>query len=470
MPDSPLTASLSSVVKVDAREFQSAKLDVISRNLLVSALQVFLASAMLMGLLGSQLGNGGPGLSTEQWLWFASQTCVAIVFVLVSSAWPAGSDAGVWGVSRKLAYSSLYLVSGASWGALCWVALVPGDIINQFLLMLVMICLSIVYIVRLTSESTVFMSAVGGQMGVCLPGLLQVDPGLLPIITFAAPAWLAMLAAAALSLGRQFHDMIEMRLRDREMSMRLAEAYAEAEASSASKSAFLANMSHELRTPLNAILGFSDMMKEGLFGPLDDRYRGYASDIHQSGAHLLSLINDLLDIAKIESGRMQVSPELLDTDETFTQIMRMTAPKAAEKSLNISLELAGAPDQIVADPRALKQMLMNIMSNAIKFTPAAGHIELGLMADGDDAILWVRDDGPGIPAAKLERLFKPFERVDNSYSGAASGTGLGLALVKALAMLHGGTASIDSTVGVGTVVTVRLPGAVHREQAARAAA
>jgi signal transduction histidine kinase len=467
---STATPKLPGTIPVDPREFESAKLDVISKNLVVSALQIFLASTMLMMLLGGLFGDMGPGLTLWHWIWFASQTGLALVFLLVSSAWPAGSDAGYWGISRKVAYSALYLVSGASWGSICWVALVPGDIINQFLLMLVMICLSIIYIVRLTSESTVFLSAVAGQMTVCLPGLLSVDPALLPIIAVAAPAWLAMLANAARGLSRQFHDMIEMRLRDRELTLRLAEAYAEAEASSASKSAFLANMSHELRTPLNAILGFSDMMKESLFGPLDDRYRDYATDIHHSGAHLLSLINDLLDIAKIESGRMQVSPELLDSDETFAQIVRMTAPKAEEKSQSITLELAGAPEQIIADPRALRQMLMNIMSNAIKFTPVAGHIELGLMAEGDDAIFWVRDDGPGIAATKLSRLFRPFERVDNSYSGAASGTGLGLALVRALATLHGGTASIESNVGVGTVVTFRLPGAVHREAEIRAAA
>ena len=461
---------LPASIAVDARELQSAKLDVISRNLLVSALQVFMASAMLMLLMGGQFGELGPGLTTMHWVWFALQTVVAIAFVLVNAAWPAGSETGYRGMSRREAYAALYLLSGGSWGALCWVALVPGDIINQFLLMLVMICLSVVYIVRLTSESTVFLSAAAGQLAVCLPGLLRVDPELFPIIGFAAPLWLAMLAAAAFGLSRQFHSMIQMRLRDREMSLRLAEAYAEAEASSASKSAFLANMSHELRTPLNAILGFSDIMKESLFGPLDERYRDYAADIHQSGAHLLSLINDLLDIAKIESGRMQMSPEILDSDEVFTQIVRMIMPKADEKSLNVTLELTGAPEQIVADPRALRQILMNVMSNAIKFTPAAGNIELGLMADGADAVFWVRDDGPGIPAAKLERLFKPFERVDNSYSGAASGTGLGLALVRALAVLHGGTASIESTVGVGTVVLVRLPGAVHHDPRILAAA
>src|SRR5689334_5435348 len=243
----------------------------------------------------------------------------------------------------------------------------------------------------------------------------------------------------------------------------------EAETANASKTTFLANMSHELRTPLNAILGFSEIIAQECFGPVgSERYRDYAGDIHASGAHLLSLINDLLDVAKIEAGRMDIAPHPLDPARVFDIALKLISTKAREKdqSLVISVE-PGAPP-LYADERAVKQMLINLVSNAVKFTPQGGRIEVvGSRAANGDFQIMVRDNGPGIPREKLDQIFTPFNQVDNRFDRQAGGTGLGLALVRGLAELHGGRAWMESEFGRGCSVFVTLP--AKQENAAAAA-
>ncbi|HVZ28519.1 MAG TPA: ATP-binding protein [Rhizomicrobium sp.] len=233
----------------------------------------------------------------------------------------------------------------------------------------------------------------------------------------------------------------------------------EAEAANASKTAFLANMSHELRTPLNAILGFSEIISQECFGPVGNaRYKDYASDIHSSGAHLLSLINDLLDVAKIEAGRMEISPHPLDARRTFDIALKLISFKASEKRQTLTIHVQPSTPPLYADERALKQMLINLVSNAVKFTPEGGKIDVVASgAKGGGFQIMVRDNGPGIPTEKLANIFNPFSQVDNRYDRQAGGTGLGLALVRGLAELHGGRAWIESEPGAGCSAFIVLP-------------
>jgi two-component system, cell cycle sensor histidine kinase PleC len=219
-------------------------------------------------------------------------------------------------------------------------------------------------------------------------------------------------------------------------------------------------MSHELRTPLNAILGFSEIISQECFGPVGNgRYKDYAGDIHSSGAHLLSLINDLLDIAKIEAGRMEISPHPLDARRTFEIALKLIGFKSAEKRQQLIIQVEPNCPPLYADERALKQMLINLVSNAVKFTPEGGRIDvLASAAKGGGFQIMVRDNGPGIPREKLANVFTPFSQVDNRYDRQAGGTGLGLALVRGLAELHGGRAWLESEQGGGCSAFIVLPG------------
>ncbi|HRE44554.1 MAG TPA: ATP-binding protein, partial [Terricaulis sp.] len=229
-----------------------------------------------------------------------------------------------------------------------------------------------------------------------------------------------------------------------------------AEEASRAKSAFLANMSHELRTPLNAVIGFSEIMSNELFGPIGNpQYKQYATDIFDSGNHLLDLINDILDMAKIEAGKLTLAPRPLDPMVVIEQAVRLTKRRAEDKGLSIVIDAEEAPE-IEADHRAVKQMLLNLLSNAVKFTDE-GAIMVYARANPTGLTLRVIDTGCGIPPEHLPRLARPFEQVEQELARNHHGTGLGLALTKSLVEMHGGKFSIQSEVGRGTIVTITLP-------------
>jgi len=235
-------------------------------------------------------------------------------------------------------------------------------------------------------------------------------------------------------------------------------AMTRAEAANQAKSEFLANMSHELRTPLNAINGFSEIMAGEMFGALGDpRYKGYAADILRSGQHLLSLINDILDMAKIEAGKVTLHYEEVSLKEIVEEAARLMRGRVEEAGLKL---LVDAPDlpTIEADHRGLKQVILNLLSNAVKFTPEGGDIVVALSREDDDRVrVAVTDTGIGIAAEDLGRLAQPFEQVEGQHSKTTQGTGLGLALTKSLIELHGGTLTLESEPGRGTTVSFDLP-------------
>ena len=243
---------------------------------------------------------------------------------------------------------------------------------------------------------------------------------------------------------------------DRARETALQQARAEAEGLAAGRARFLANMSHELRTPLNAIMGFSDIMRARMFGPLTDRYGEYAELIHESGRHLLDLINDVLDMSKIEAERFELQRGEFDAREAVTAAMRLLRVQADAAGVQLRGVLPPTDLEVDADRRALKQIVLNLVSNALKFTPRGGQVTV--TADGHDGQfeLVVADTGVGISPEDLERLGRPYEQA-GGVDQRAKGTGLGLSLVRAFAKLHGGEMHIESRMGAGTSVSVRMP-------------
>ncbi len=230
-----------------------------------------------------------------------------------------------------------------------------------------------------------------------------------------------------------------------------------AEAANRAKSEFLANMSHELRTPLNAIIGFSEVMESALFGPLgSDRYEEYAHDIQSSGNYLLGVINDILDMSKIEAGQFSMDREEIDLCPLIHETARVIALQAAQKSITVETRIA-EPMRIFADRRAIKQIAINLLSNAIKFTGQGGHITVRARKVAGAMALSIEDNGCGIPKSALGKLGRPFEQVQNQFSKNHTGSGLGLAISRSLAELHGGALKIRSREGLGTIVSVRIP-------------
>jgi cell cycle sensor histidine kinase DivJ len=243
---------------------------------------------------------------------------------------------------------------------------------------------------------------------------------------------------------------------ERSRQILLERSAAEALSVSEGKSRFLANMSHELRTPLNAVVGFSDIMRSQMFGPLAPKYAEYAELIHESGGHLLDLINDVLDLSKIEAERYELSLEAFDAREAVSAALRLVRVQADSSGIGLRGVLGPEPVKVKADRRALKQIVLNLASNALKFTPTGGFVTVGLRSAQGALELAVGDTGVGISTEDLERLGRPYQQAGDA-AQRAKGSGLGLSLVRALSELHGGEMTISSTLGSGTIVVVRLP-------------
>lgn len=243
-----------------------------------------------------------------------------------------------------------------------------------------------------------------------------------------------------------------------EKSVSLATAKEQAELANRAKSEFLANMSHELRTPLNAIIGFSEIMKDELSGPMNNPYyKEYVRDIYASANHLLEVINDILDVSKVEAGKIELQETVVELDNAIQSAMRLVIERAGEADVKIEFSPPPGLPRLYADARRVKQMLLNLLSNAVKFTPAGGRVTIEAKTASDGITISVADTGIGIAADKMALVFTPFAQVDGSLKRKYEGTGLGLSLTKGLIELHGGSITLESAPGQGTTVSLWFP-------------
>jgi signal transduction histidine kinase len=317
----------------------------------------------------------------------------------------------------------------------------------------------------------------GGTFGLLLSGLYMLGPALIgqaagalhghPVreqitvveVFIAVMGFSNILVGAALEERRRLEQWLASAITRAENSREEAIVAKEsAEKANRTKSMFLATMSHELRTPLNAVIGFAEMMNSEMFGPLGDKhYREYTGIIQGAGRHLLDLINDILDMSKIEAGKHEIVREMLNVNEIVRDGMTLMAENAASGGVKLTSDLPSLTLMIDADRRAMKQILLNLLSNAIKFTPVGGDVIAKTELRDGRVVLSVRDTGVGIPQDQIYRLGNPFVQIRNNAGTSQNGTGLGLALVRSLAEMQSGTLKIESEEGRGTLVSVSFP-------------
>jgi two-component system cell cycle sensor histidine kinase PleC len=424
----------------------------------------------IIAFIPTQAGGLGGHLSLTHWLGAVIVMSAAMLLStrVVRAYQMASRRSQDYELMRVWFHRFFFFLIAVSiaWGMLPWFLWEPGLLINHLFVAAVMLAIIAASTVIRINHSDLLLAALLPVSGLTIARFAlggEVDGYVAAAIMFL---YSVQMYYDGRRLTRRLGEDARLRFQVEDLARELEETRDEAlrkrfeaETANASKTAFLANMSHELRTPLNAILGFSEIIAQECFGPTGSpRYKEYAGDIHSSGAHLLSLINDLLDVAKIEAGKMDIDPTPLEVRKTLEGALKIMTPKAREKHQELIIDVEPETPPLYADERALKQILINLVSNACKFTPEGGRIAVvASKAPGGAFQIMVEDNGPGIPREKLDRIFTPFNQVDNRYDRQAGGTGLGLALVRGLSELHGGRAWIESEYGSGCKVFVVLP-------------
>jgi len=358
---------------------------------------------------------------------------------------------------------ALYSLNSVLWVLLPLMLWVPGNPHNNYFVLIITVA-NTLFVFQIAIHRTIFLIMLAPGLVALWATLLMDGSSFLVPYMVMTPAFLIWAGGLGLQLNGQILQAVRTGLNNRALADELGEARDEAlrqkaaaDVANASKSNFLATMSHELRTPLNAIIGFSQIIRLQMLGQdAGEKYASYAGDIEDSGKHLLGLINQILDLAKIEAGTMVLSPSAFDLAAVVDECARSMRIRAEDKGMALCVAHQHQRVMVHADEMAVRQIVLNLLSNAVKFT-AKGSVTVALDVQGDVVEIAVTDTGCGIDSAHLARIFQPFEQVDNSLSREHDGTGLGLPIVAKLAEAHGGACSVDSTPGQGSRFAVKLP-------------
>jgi signal transduction histidine kinase len=434
-----------------------------------------------IGMIGACLLVLWTGPERSIWLaaWAGLATLATLARLLLLRSWPRGpggiEEAPRW---RRLSISAA-LLSGAIWGLLAVLIQAEAPIEHQMFLGVALAGLCAGALAALGYVKAVFyafalpallpfaavMLVSGGTTRTALGLLALFFLGALGVIAsrlerMLMGAFRLQEANAALvrHLTRARDEAAAAAEAKNRLISTLEESRREAETANQAKSTFLAIMSHELRTPLNAIIGFADVIRTQALGPMENaRYREYIDDIRDSGAHLLELINKILDLSKIEAGKFDIVPARLSTEPAIASVLRLFRQQATSAGVQITLEVRASAAAILADERALKQMLINVISNALKYAPRGSAITIVAAGEADAIEISVSDAGVGIAPEDIDKAIEPFSQLGDPMTRRHEGTGLGLSLVKALIELHGGSLAIHSRPGSGTTVRLHFP-------------
>ena len=441
-------------------QFEYQLLSLLARNEL-SARATLPLLAVLFSLVAM---SWAPGLQASAWL--ATVICMKILMLAACLRFRAEPRAEMRLDTWRNIFIWLELGSGIAWGGMAVVGPGNADAAGDVFILAFLIAL---LAIRMTCTSPVMtilhVGSIPMTLAVCGRFLMQEHP-----LHWAMAAMAIGMHIYFMVLARGFNSTLRAVLEARaerdaliaeieEVKSISEEARRRAEAANTAKSRFLATMSHELRTPLNAILGFSEAMKSELLGPMPcEGYKLYAGNIHDSGRHLLQLINELLDLSRIEAGRYELHEEALRLCDVAEHCLGLLQMRAESKGLCVALEFAAGLEQVRADQRAIRQICLNLISNALKFTPRGGRITVLIAATPDGGqMLIVRDTGPGIPKEEIPRIMQAFGQGSLAHRTAEGGTGLGLPIVQGLVSLHGGTFELRSEPRKGTEAVVCLP-------------
>lgn len=392
------------------------------------------------------------------WLWlmglFAATSLVFFLSLWHKYSRPTASESKTWGL--RLIFALLLL--GLAWGA-AGILLFELDYTRQLLLAFALLMVSLSGVMG----SAYFPAFVAFNVPVLVPITIRMAlVGDLDHLAIAGGMFLLFVQMTydAVQINKSITRSIEIRFENEELNealteQRVKERTRALEIANQHKSEFLANMSHELRTPLNSVIGFSEVLKDGTFGEMNEKQTEYVQDIHVSGHHLLSLINDVLDLSKVEAGQMELSVSAFDFPTVINNAILLVHERAARRRLSVEVQIDKRLGKFNGDERKLKQILLNLLSNAIKFTPENGSIFVNATPAANGVQASVRDTGVGIAPEYHEEIFLAFHQVGDR-SKKAQGTGLGLALVKQFVELHGGRVGIESALGQGSTFTFTL--------------